>query len=92
MENITKDCGIDMNERIKLLAEQAGFYYTPQTGFITPAGCDPAKFAELIIKDCMYLCNKESARFLRMDKLEWGMAIENLRIVIEDHYEITDEQ
>ena len=73
-----------MNERIKLLAEQAGF--------ITPAGCDPAKFAELIIKDCMYLCNKESARFLRMDKLEWGMAIENLRIVIEDHYEITDEQ
>jgi len=42
-----------MNERIKLLAEQAGFYYTDKTGFITPAGCDPAKFAELIVRDVL---------------------------------------
>jgi hypothetical protein len=41
-----------MNERIRQLAEQAGFYYTDKTGFITPAGCDPAKFAELIVKEC----------------------------------------
>ena len=41
-----------MNERIRLLAEQAGFYYTDKTGFITPAGCDPAKFAELIVREC----------------------------------------
>ena len=45
-----------MNERIKLLAEQAGFYYTDKTGFITPAGCDPKKFAELIVWDCMLIC------------------------------------
>lgn len=42
-----------MNERIRELAEQAGFYYTDKTGFITPAGCDPAKFAELIVKECI---------------------------------------
>ena len=42
-----------MNERIRLLAEQAGFYYTDKTGFITPAGCDPAKFAELIVGECI---------------------------------------
>ena len=42
-----------MNQRIRLLAEQAGFYYTDKTGFITPAGCDPAKFAELIVADCL---------------------------------------
>jgi hypothetical protein len=42
-----------MNERLKQLAEQAGFYYTDKTGFITPAGCDPAKFAELIVKECI---------------------------------------
>jgi hypothetical protein len=41
-----------MNDRIKELAEQAGFYYTDKTGFITPAGCDPAKFAELIVQEC----------------------------------------
>ena len=42
-----------MNERIRELAEQAGFYYTDKTGFITPAGCDPAKFAELIVRECI---------------------------------------
>ena len=41
-----------MNERIQELAEQAGFYYTDKTGFITPAGCDPAKFAQLIVQEC----------------------------------------
>jgi hypothetical protein len=44
-----------VNERIKELAEQAGFYYTDKTGFITPAGCNPAKFAELIVEEC---CNR----------------------------------
>ena len=42
-----------MNERIRELAEQAGFYYTDKTGFITPAGCDPAKFAQLIVRECI---------------------------------------
>ena len=41
-----------MNQRIKELAVQAGFYYTDKTGFITPAGCDPAKFAQLIVREC----------------------------------------
>jgi len=42
-----------MNDRIRELAEQAGFYYTDKTGFITPAGCDPEKFAELIVRECI---------------------------------------
>jgi len=46
-----------MNQRLKELAEQAGFYYTDKTGFITPAGCDPAKFAELIVKECADIAN-----------------------------------
>jgi hypothetical protein len=47
-----------MNERIRELAEQAGFYYTDKTGFITPAGCDPAKFAELIVRECIGCCEQ----------------------------------
>ena len=47
-----------MNERLKQLAEQAGFYYTDKTGFITPAGCDPAKFAELIVRECLEACSR----------------------------------
>jgi hypothetical protein len=47
-----------MNERIQQLAEQAGFYYTDKTGFITPAGCDPGKFAELIVRECLNVINQ----------------------------------
>jgi len=47
-----------MNARIRELAEQAGFYYTDKTGFITPAGCDPAKFAELIVRECLTVINQ----------------------------------
>ena len=47
------------NSKIIELAEQAGFYYTPKTGFITPAGCDPAKFAELIIAECIGVAERE---------------------------------
>ena len=47
-----------MNKRIKELAEQAGFYYTDKTGFITPAGCDPAKFAQLIVAECLEACSR----------------------------------
>ena len=48
-----------MNQRLKELAEQAGFYYTDKTGFITPAGCDPAKFAELIVKECRNIVEQD---------------------------------
>ena len=54
-----------MSERIRELAEQAGFYYTDKTGFITPAGCDPAKFAELIVKECAKVCDD-------LDIDDWG--------------------
>lgn len=48
-----------MNSKIIELAERAGFYYTPKTGFITPAGCDPAKFAEHIISECIGVAERE---------------------------------
>ena len=47
-----------MNQRIREIAEQAGFYYTDKTGFITPAGCDPAKFAQLIVAECLEACSR----------------------------------
>jgi hypothetical protein len=50
-----------MNERIRELAEQAGFYYTDKTGFITPAGCNPAKFAELIVRECAEVASEPLA-------------------------------
>jgi len=48
-----------MNERIKELAEQAGgeFYegFAGSTNFVKFAEDDFEKFAELIVKECMYV-------------------------------------
>ena len=48
-----------MNERIKLLAEQAG--YTPLPGFDFANSLEEVfikKFAELIVAECMSLCQE----------------------------------
>lgn len=58
-----------MNERIRQLAEQAGFYYTDKTGFITPAGCDPKKFAELIVLDTI----KDCRDMFIVDSVSWNL-------------------
>ena len=72
-----------MNERIKQLAEQAGFYYTDKTGFITPAGCDPAKFAELIVRECVGVV--EGGRFLH-DKAPTAMFAKECSRAIKRHF------
>ena len=47
-----------MNERIKLLAEQAGFRSNPDI-YDRNQSFDMEKFAELIVKECMKLNSKE---------------------------------
>jgi hypothetical protein len=45
-----------MNERIRLLAELAGYtdaYYESDDGAFVPAEFDKEKFAELIVKECI---------------------------------------
>ena len=47
-----------MNERIRQLAEQAGYteaYYESDYGPFVPAEFDKEKFAELIVRECMKL-------------------------------------
>ena len=67
-----------MNERIRQLAEQAGFYYTDKTGFITPAGCDPAKFAELIVKECLTIAKNREDEFESAGLLDESNAVGNV--------------
>lgn len=54
-----------MNERIKKLAEQSGLIFVPpsvdyfgerHTGGILKDDLDVEKFAELIVKECMSMC------------------------------------
>lgn len=48
-----------MNERIKELAEQAGYSFDPVSGWpIVTYSASPEKFAELIIRECVDVCSK----------------------------------
>jgi len=53
-----------MNERIKLLAEQAGLRFTqlmsnPMVPVVDGKETDLEKFAELIVRECAVLCRWE---------------------------------
>jgi hypothetical protein len=67
-----------MNKRIQEFAEQAGFYYTDKTGFITPAGCDPAKFAELIVRECLTIAKNREDEFESAGLLDESNAVGNV--------------
>jgi hypothetical protein len=63
-----------MNERIKLLADQADAYAEETIGpkwigweEIAPGWveCRDCKFAELVAKDCMAVCDTTSAEYLK---------------------------
>ena len=54
-----------MNERIKQLAEQAGYKHPDAVGMIEDyAYFDHEKFAELIVKECMRMCEVTEMSFV----------------------------
>jgi hypothetical protein len=71
-----------MNERIRELAEQAGFQYIKDEG-IGWAGNHNAslpKFAELIVKECAQVCRNQPNEYaLAVDR-------ENCASAIEEHF------
>ena len=68
-----------MNERIKLLAEQAGFRSNPDI-YDRNQSFDMEKFAELIVQECMKLNSKELSI----------TAIERLLPLYEEHFGVED--
>jgi hypothetical protein len=81
-----------MNNRIKLLAEQAGMeYHNLSTGngdnwqFTgTPAQLE--QFAESIVQECMQLTKDEENRFYDMNEDLFALVMENLREIIKEHF------
>ena len=81
-----------MNERIKLLAEQAGiavwgdavYMYDPKD---TLDSTVMAKFAELIVKECARLCEHESNDD-EYDQYDMGQSVkaENIKTAIKQHF------
>lgn len=73
-----------MNERIKLLAEQAetkeiGYYFF-----------DREKFAELLIKECTTTILKESKWYWDKDEFESSNAIQNAARRIKEHFGVKE--
>ena len=68
-----------MNERIKLLAEQAGFRSNPNI-YDRNQSFDMEKFAQLIVRECMKLNSKELSI----------TAIERLLPLYEEHFGVED--
>jgi len=62
-----------MNERIKKLAEQAGFQYIKDEGIGWAGNYNDSlpKFAELIVRECMNICNVEKSDYDKHRKNAW---------------------
>jgi hypothetical protein len=76
-----------MNERIKLLAEQAGVKYSLWVGSKPAAYMtydELEKFAELIVRECAQVCrNQPNIYALKADR-------DNCAIAIEEHFGVEE--
>ena len=81
-----------MNERIRLLAEQAGLRFTqlmsnPMVPVVDGKETDLEKFAELIVEECRYVmdCNKGSDQHT-----EWNRALFETSEKIKEHFGVEE--
>ena len=85
-----------MNERIQQLAEQAGIEFTydptetPMRAFVECWEDEMAKFAELIVRECISLADKESERYSNLDQEYCSMAMDNYRELVRKHFGVEE--
>jgi hypothetical protein len=80
-----------MNERIKELAEQASHQSPDGYPVTIPYSKDFAeKFAELIVRECVTLADKESERYSNLDQEYCSMAMDNYRELVRKHFGVED--
>ena len=89
-----------MNERIRELAEQAGFVFIEngvygQRWYHNKCGMDAPefeKFAELIVRECVKLCEHESNDDDEYDHFDMGQSVkaENIKTAIKQHFGVEE--
>ena len=75
-----------MNERIKKLAEQAGFQYIKDEGIGWAGNYNASlpKFAELLVKECAQVCRDQPNIYaMKLDR-------DNCAIAIEEHFGVEE--
>ena len=79
-----------MNERIKLLAEQAGSTHKQSLGVYQFYTDELEKFAELIVRECISMADKESERYSNLDQEYCSMAMDNYRELVRKHFGVEE--
>jgi hypothetical protein len=80
-----------MNERIKQLAEQA----TTRVDAVLNESMaytyfDTEKFAQLIVRECISMADKESERYSNLDQEYCSMAMDNYRELVRKHFGVEE--
>ena len=87
-----------MNERIKQLAGQANIHFS-RVGILDgdPNGSarmvgysKMEKFAELIVRECISMADKESERYSNLDQEYCSMAMDNYRELVRKHFGVEE--
>jgi hypothetical protein len=77
-----------MNERIRQLAEQAGMNIVDDK--FSTYGKFAEKFAELIVRECISMADKESERYSNLDQEYCSMAMDNYRELVRKHFGVEE--
>lgn len=79
-----------MNERIKVLAVKADFALYEDGNFRSDPGQwinkELEKFAKLIVRECIELCDKEHAQSIHTHAGPWNTAIKRCKESIATHF------
>lgn len=72
-----------MNQRIKELAMQAGFE-------LNPAHFDHEKFAELIVRECMRMCDVADMSLLEHNCVKEASGTQSAKDFIKEHFGVEE--
>ena len=82
-----------MNERIQELAEQCGFRSNPDV-YDRNQSFDIAKFAELIVEECIVKAEEEAERYLGFPNLEnadmYAKVMYNYQELLKEHFGVEE--
>ena len=78
-----------MNERIRLLAEQATTYHNGGLGTEIEL-FDKEKFAELIVKECMRMCDCADVSLLEHNRPQEASGASSVKQFIAEHFGVEE--
>jgi hypothetical protein len=84
-----------MNERIRQLADEAGLRFTqlmsnPMVPVVDGKETDLAKFAELIVRECMQVVHNGINNATDWDSSSWDQCCENRMYAIQKHFGVEE--